>query len=334
MNIGFDLNYYVKICRYRICILLHIFLLVSCVAVQPFPYIVRAGDTITLAIGSLDGVNRNNITIEYYPDSDPLNPVNITPGLRSVLRVYPDKTSQAYWDKGEFVGVDTIEYQTTLSAHGPWQTVAVIDLPGTLPAGTGHIEVSLSSEVVYPLTLKKADDINIPIEILGNNGSAHVFEYHKGFFNNDTTIGDLTKLEQLRQVVIRVLPNLTANYTPVYAAEYVLTVPIWDQQSNDVSNQVINSDIAIVFDDQPNYIRNQTNLFWSRSGETFTVIVISAGGDQDPSNLRFSILISNPEISTVNNWEISDNVSLVSVNYYDAVGELVTGPVPQAIIQN
>ena len=45
-----------------------VILLAGCVATQPFPYAVRAGDTITLAIGSYDGVNKNNLSITYYPD--------------------------------------------------------------------------------------------------------------------------------------------------------------------------------------------------------------------------------------------------------------------------
>ena len=109
---------------------------------QTFPGVVRAGDTVTFAIGSLDGLNRSNITVEYYPDSDPANPVDLTRFVRSVMKVYPDKTSQAYWDVTSGYGLETLTSQTSLSGHGPWQSVVVVDLPLTLPSGTGIFRIT------------------------------------------------------------------------------------------------------------------------------------------------------------------------------------------------
>lgn len=312
----------------------------GCVAFQPFPHSVRAGDTITLAIGSVDGANRLNTTVEYYPDSDPLNPVDLTPGVRSVLRLFPDKTSHAYWNRGGVGGTDNIHYlTTTLSKHGPWQSVVVVDLPITIPAGTGTIKVSLGPDVVYPETLKKVDDVAIAMEILDDGaggaaqGDAHDFEYHQTSFSTNSTVGDLVELEQARQVVLRVLPNFFANYIPVAAAEYELTVPIIDQSLNDVTDQVINTDIVVVLDDQPNFIKNQTSLMWSRSGATIKVSVISASGGQDPGNIRFSVLLSNLDLVVTNGWQISESVSLNSITYFDVNGEVMGGPMPQVIVQ-
>ncbi len=310
-------------------------LLSGCVAFQPFPHAVRAGDTITLAIGSVDGANRTNTTVEYYPDTDPSNPVDITAGVRSVLKFFPDKTSHAYWNTGGTGGTDNMNYFTTaLSEHGPWQSVVVVDLPTTLPPGTGVIKVSLGPGVVYPVTLKRVDDVSIAMEILDNGaGGAHDFEYHKNSWNTESTIGDLTELEQARQVVLRVLPNLSNNFSPVSAAEYELTVPIVDQSFYDVTAQVANTDIVVVLDEQSNYIKNQTNLIWSRTGDAIKVFVISANGGQNPDNIRFSILLSNRDLEVVNGWAISDFVSLDSVQYFDINGSLMGGPTPQVIVQ-
>lgn len=316
-----------------------VFLLSGCVAFQPFPHTVRAGDTITLAIGSVDGASRSNITIEYYSDSDPLSPIDLTSGVRSVLKLFPDKTSHAYWSQAGEFGTDNMNYLTRLSGHGPWQSVIVVDLPLTLPPGTGNIQVSLGPDVVYPDTLRKVDDVTIAMEILDNGaggaaqGGAHEFEYHQTAFNSNSTVGDLSELEQTRQVLVRVLPNLFVSHAAVSAAEYMLTVPIVDTGLNDVTNQVGNTDMVVVLDDQANLIKNQTNLIWSRSGSVVKVIVVSANGGQDPSNIRFSVLLSNLDLGPTNGWVISDFVSLDSVQYFNVNGEATTGPTPQIVVQ-
>lgn len=324
--------------NYIYFIILTIFLS-GCVAFQPFPHTVRAGDTITLAIGTVDGANRENTTVEYFPDSDPENPIDITAGIRSILKLFPDKTSKAYWSKAGEFSTDNMNFLTGVSGHGPWQSVIVVDLPLTLPPGAGKIQVSLGPDVVYPATLRKVDDVTIAMEILDDGaggaaqGGAHDFEYHQLSFNTNSTVGNLAELEQTRQVVLRTLPNLVLSFPPVSASEYELTVPIVDQSFNDVTDQVANSDIVVVLDDQANYIKNQTNLIWSRSGATIIVSIISVNGQQNPVNIRFSVLLSNLDLAAVNGWQISESVSLNSITYFDVNGEVMGGPMPQVIVQ-
>jgi len=84
------------------------------------------------------------MTITYYPDPGSLpseDSVDVTVGIRSVFNIYPDKKSKTYWDTIAGSGLETMEYVETVSGHSAWQTVVAVDLPSTLPTGTGHFAV-------------------------------------------------------------------------------------------------------------------------------------------------------------------------------------------------
>ena len=319
------------------CFILILFvLLTSCVATQPFPCAVRAGDTVTLAIGSLDGANKDNITITYYPDPGSLPneiPVDVTSNIRSVFNINADKKSKTYWDTTSGNGQNTMAYVEGITMHGAWQTVVAVDLPVTLPVGTGHFEIVLDGSIIIPPFLASASDVNIEAQILEAGGSAHEFEYRQKNFNNDTVIGDLTTLGQLRQVVVRKKPAVSTDGPAFAAAEFNLEVPIYDLGFNDVSDLVPDSDIAIVLDDQITYDKNQTSLNWSRSGSAVKVIIMSPTGNQNSKSIRFSILLANYVDAEANGWSFADTPSVASVKYFDVTGVEISGPTPQILIQ-
>lgn len=300
--------------------------LASCVAVQPFPYAVRAGDTITLAIGTLDNVTRSNITVTYIPDSD--TAVDVTSGIRSVFNIYPDKKSKAYW----FIGEESMTQVEAIAFHAAWQTVIAIDLPATLPTGTGRFRVNMGPDVIYPLTLQKVDAINIYAEILETAGAPHVFEFRKFTFNTQTGVGNLESLELLKQVVVSGAPTSGAA-TPVAAAEYELNVPMIDSVFTDISDQVLDTDIAVLMDEQVGYVKNQTSLNWSRTGSSFKVIATSLTGTQPAESIRFSIILSNFSKANTNGWTLGDGASLASIKYFDENGVEITAPTPIVTVQ-
>ena len=308
----------------------------GCVAIQPFPYAVRAGDTITLAIGSLDGVSQNNMLIMYYPDPGSVpseDPVDITAGIRSVFNIYPDKKSKTYWDTTSGNGLTTMSYLESVSGHSAWQSVVAVDLPSTLPTGTGHFVVTLGDGVIYPSFVTRVGDVNIDAQILEPGGAAHEFKYRKYSFNTETSIGVLADLEQLRQVVVRKHPDSAVTTFPIAAAEYDLLIPVIDTSLNDVSDLVPDDDIVVVLDDQVGYDRNQTSLNWSRSGASIKVVITSLSGNQNASSIRFSVLLANYVDAETNGWMLADNASLVSVKYFDLNGDEISGPSRQIIVQ-
>lgn len=309
---------------------------VGCVAPQSFTATARAGDTVTFAIGTLDNVKKSDVQLEYYSDSNPGVAIDITAGIRSIIRLYPDKTSLSYW---ELVagpeGIDTIDAVVNFSSHGPWQSVAVVDLPETLPAGTGHVKFIMGGSVNYPPLMVKIDDVEVALTILAHDdgsamlGSSHDFDFRRSAFNSNTTTGDLNKLEPLKQVVLKSLPS---SLTPplVSAASYKLTFSVSDQSGNDVTNTLTANDFAVVLDDSPAFIRGQTSLIWNKIDSVFNVSVLSPASPINPRFVRFSVVLSNIEDTASNGWTIDDqSASLQSVVYYAADGSEMTGPPPQ-----
>ena len=326
---------------YRLSIVgLMLVILASCVAVRSFPYTVRAGDTVTLAIGSLDGVNKNNITVSFYSDTDPSNPLDLTSNVRSVLRLFPDKTSESYWDETTGFGTQTMTYINALSGHGPWLSVLVLDLPPTIQPGTGYLKIIPGQGTIYPNLIKKVADVNVGLEILAiNSGSSalgdnHSFDYTEADFSSNVIVGDLTKLEQSKQVVVRTLPTTTVSYPSISAAEYVIDITAVDQGGNSVIDLLTEDDLAVVLDDQPGYVKNQTNLSWSKLSNLVKVNIVSIRGNQNPRFIRFSILLSNLVLKSSNGYSLGNAASIVSSKYYDANGELMTGPLPEVVILN
>ena len=310
-------------------------LLSACVATQTFPGVVRAGDTVTLAVGSLDGLDRDNVTVTYYPDSDPSNPVDLTQNVRSVIRIFPDKTSAAYWDTASGNGLETMNFLSTLSGHGPWQSVVAVDLPVTLPTGTGVFRVTPGAGVKFPLTLAKVQNVDIAIEVLASvNGDVaigenHVFEYRKLNTNDNTNIGNLARLEGLRQAVVSTVPDTSTTSVEIAAAEYSVSLVVLDASQNDVTDQLFDFNIAIVLDDQLSYLKNQTSLIWSRNGGDLKVIVTSATGRQGYRAIRYSILLVN----AAGGWSIAETPSINSATYYDTNGDQLIGlPAPAVAV--
>lgn len=312
----------------------------GCVGVQPFPYISRAGDTITLAIGSLDGATRDNVTVNYYADSDPLTAIDMTANVRSLLKIYPDKTSQAYWDTVSGYGTETMIFQSYNANHGPWQSIIVLDLPATVPPGFGHFNVTFGTGVSYPARSAKVDDVDIGMEILADTngdalvGSPNNFEYRKAHFNTETNLGDLAALEPIEQVVVKYAPDLGRPKAVAAAANYHFSVPVLDAFGADVSSLVLDDDFTVVLDDQSEYLRNQVNLNWSRTNDEFNVIVTSINGLQDFHKIRFSVLIIEESLGSTNGWLLG-TPGLTSAQLFDVNGNDISASLilPDVVLQ-
>jgi hypothetical protein len=157
--------------RFSVCIFAAaFFLLQGCVAVQTYPTVARAGDTITLALGSVEGLDKSKMTLAFVPQSTGV-PVYITSNIRNVVRIYPDRTS--FVSLGNTNSISLTGY----SGHAMWMNIAVVDLPSTLPVGKGYFQVTFTSDVRVPNFVQNAPGIQIATEILPGSGTASTFSY-------------------------------------------------------------------------------------------------------------------------------------------------------------
>ncbi len=270
-----------------------VFILQGCVATQSFPTAARGGDTITLAVGSPDGMKKSNTSAKFVSDVDGST---VTLSIRSIIRLRPDQTSNlALFDS--FVNAE--DYYT---GHSQWLSVIVIDLPEGLTVGSGEININSSASYgAFPVGI---NDVPVSIEIIEGTGTRNEFTYNNNF--GDVGPGDLASLEALPQVVVRP-PNLASAFN-FAAAEIKVNIPL---------GPIPNRAIRVVADDfyTKNY-QDQVQMNWTREGDDFTVNFISPSATMEPKQLRFSIVLRPG-----NTFVTDPEPSVVSIKLYDVDGE-------------
>lgn len=291
-------------------------LLQACVAVQSFPTAARAGDTITLALGSVDGLNKSNLTVHYTPLATGVS-IDLTPNIRSVFKVYPDKTSRVWLDTD-----DSANILNVFTGHGAWLNVAVLDLPATLPAGAGYFQVDFDESVVVPNTfaVQSAESVSIFVDILpvaAGAGLPSGFDYHSvpGVIDS----GDLSRLGSLDHVVLR--PKSALGYTSQIkpaAAEYRIRLPVIGDPM-----AIEDSSVHVIWDDKPGEFNKQIQLSWHRQGDELTVnvlVLVDSGISADWH--RFSVVVLDAAGANAIN---PDGVpQLLSYRYFDFNGSEMT----------
>jgi len=284
----------------------------GCVSLQSFPTVARAGETITLAVGSQDGLTSNNVQILYYPDGQ-TTPIDLTSNIRSVFKIAPDKTSYAW----QFQAV----VLNNASGHTPWLNVIAIDLPDTLPTGKGYFKIVFGNSVVEPnpAIVASAESKEVAIEIIPGIGSASTFPY-QAYPSSGASLGDLSSLQPLPHIVLRYVgdPNFTGQ--TVAAAEYRIKLPI----SGDLT-KIDNRYVRVIWDDKPADGAKQIQLSWSRNVDELKVNVLSlpvSGDSFYAKQIRFSILVLPHE----NGIQIdpAGTPQLLSYRYFDDTGTEVT----------
>ena len=281
-------------------------LLSGCVALNAFPGAARSGDTITLAVGSADGMKKTNTTATYVSDVDGSS---VVLPIRAIVRLRPDQTSSTALFDG------TLDTQVNYTGHAPWLSVIVIDLPVGLTVGLGQIDIVSSAS--YGTLTKGINDIPVKLEIIAGIGEPNYFWYDNGF--GGISGGSLGDLEALPQVVIQ--PPI--QQVSFGAAEIKVNVPTLNPNTGlPVPTQAI----RVVADDfYTRNARDQVQMNWSRNGDEFAINFISPKAQMRPMQLRFSIVVDPP-----NTFVTVPGPGLVSVKLYDIDGNPITlgEPVP------
>ncbi|HFD80724.1 MAG TPA: hypothetical protein ENK05_10095 [Gammaproteobacteria bacterium] len=288
----------------------------GCTAIQPFPMAARAGDTITLAVGSQDGMDRSNTTVSFTSDSD-LIPVDLSPGIRSIFNLYADKASNSYSPS-----ISNVDTNFRYLHHEPWQTVIVLDLPATLALGPGKIRVQTTApqpvgalEPGYNGTYPDLNTVDIGMEILPGSGTSNPFRYKTVF--DGTLTGNLRDLEPTRQALVRP-PKTDANGqwpTPFGAIEIKMNMPMTDMSGTGI---VDDSSVRLVTQDVSMFTSSKAQASWSYDGSTFTIMFISTSGQLQYYEPRFSVMAETADFTST--------PTITSIRYFDMNGNETTGP--------
>lgn len=272
-------------------------LLSGCAAVQPFPYVARAGDTITLAVGSPEGMSRENTTVLYTSASGAA--IDLSANMRAIIRLTPDKTSAAYQ-------TSFARFIPNYSGHESWLSVIVIDLPPDIPSGAGHINVTTPAR--YPEMATNINDVLIPLQIVeGVVGSPHTFSYHEL-----SAPGNLLDLEPLPNIVVQPVFEGQYAYELYGAAEISINMPGLEA----VPDYAIN----VVPMDMDAATKSQTRMIWRRTGAQMHLLFVSPVGGMRYYEAGCSIVLLNgydfegigTEISAIQFFDENGHAAAVS----------------------
>jgi hypothetical protein len=285
--------------------------LYGCIAYSPIPTAARAGDTITVAVGSPDGMTKNNVSVNFQPDAGG-PPVDLTNNVAAIFKLYPDPSSPLI--AGNWGNVSTI-YDN--SGHVPWLTVVAIDLPPEMPVGTGKINVNTTA--VYPTNSASVNLIPITFEILPGTGSPHNRWYNIGSSGPSWLSADLSTVQPPHQVMVRPKFPATAEW-PTYGA-IQLKLRFADGAPPSKGFQFITDDASL-------FTGSERNVSYSVSGDQLLVMYTSAHGWLSYTEPRFG-LVPRPVRSVTQPPPVTMPTAppiLLSVDYYDVDGNVVSGP--------
>jgi len=330
----------------------------GCTSLQTFPVAARAGDTVSLALGSYDNMTKNNIAVEFLPDG-------VTPGsgtaltARAVFRLYADQTSRAYQDPTLLIsGV------TGNSGHAPWMNVLVVDLPSSLNTGptpiSGQVYVTrtgapgtspkypghgtdLSDFWDDPAIIDPAEDkIKIALTVLPTGGTetgtgvSGSFQYEVGggydsggnLTPGSVFTGNLNYLQPVYHMIVASPfdgdPSSIYTNATYGAVEIDITVSAQSTISGspvDLLPGTHDNVVRVIADDMESYTNSRRSFSYSLVGTNqLKVIMVSSAGKLKYFEPRVSILFT-----PFANLTWADYPAVTSVKYYDVNG-VVTSP--------
>lgn len=274
-------------------------LLTGCIGLDAHPVAARAGDTVTLALGSPDGMTRSNTTVSFEDVDGGMH--DLTANVRGIFKLYPDRASAA-WDSS------LTSTLVTSARHEPWLTVMALDLPQSLPAGVGRLHIN--STAAYPGINAHINDVPVRLEILPGSGTANQLEYVLGSTPDSTAYGDITLLEPRPSVAVRPADG-TAN---LYGAiEMKLRV------ETNRGTELSEPNVRVVMEDLTVATESRRTWFWNiDNGQDYTITLVSPLGWLTESEARFKIVFKQAQVI--------GTPAITSIRYFDVDGTEIVGP--------
>ncbi len=276
-----------------------IILLPGCTGLDAFPIAARAGDTITLALGSPEGMGRDNTSVSFEDAQGGIH--DLTTDMRGIFKLYPDPASKA-WDSS-----DTFTLVSN-ARHEPWLTVMALDLPSSLPVGAGTIRVTTTAD--YPTINAHVNDVPIRLEILPGAGTPNPLEYVFGSTPTSTAFGNVQDLEPRHSVAV---------HTDSGGANMFGAIEMKLHIETDKGTNLTSSNVRILMEDLMIITESQRNWFWDLdSGQDYTVTLISPLGWLADYEAHFKIIFKQASVV--------GTPTITSIRYFDVNGAEVTGP--------
>lgn len=286
----------------------------GCVAIQPFPNYARSGDTVTLAVGPQDGMNRANTQVWFTSDATPSSPMNISSNVRSIFNLFADRGSPVYSPNSDAaVNFGYLHREQ-------WLTIVALDLPPGLPTGPATIQVQTTAPQPHPVEpgiTAHYPDVNttpIRIEILPGTGAPNPLKYKTIY--GGTLSGNYASVQPQRQALVKPPAEDPQGLwgTTYGAIELRINLPLADLSGGALTE----NNIRIAAQDITGFTRSKLQITWSLTGNELKILFISSSGRIKYYEPRFSIVAENADFTAT--------PTILSINYFDVNGNAVNGP--------
>ena len=265
--------------------------LVGCTGTQTFTTAARPGDTVALAVGWNQAINKDNISVAFQSGT---STVTYSPGdshIRAVTQLYPDPVSRLVvgYQTNQNLGLNenVLGYGIDVghTAHDiDWnQTVVYVDLPSSLP--TGMTDITLTG----PAGNLTASPLSVAV--LSGTGQPNTFNVQGSALTSATNF--LGTLERRNYYTV----NISGSTVP-YAVQLALThtpgagVPWVSNPRGDIKN-----------------------LAWQDDGTTISVMITPSHGVPLENIKHFKFYVAGGVTG----------LNVASITAYDITGYPITG---------
>jgi len=273
-------------------------LMQACTSVRTFPSVARAGDTISLMIGSSTQANKNTISATLTDSAGVSWNLSDLGLIRSVFNLRPDGRA-----KGMHYSNYLDVYTPWYFGHEPVQTVLVTDLPSSgVALGTAYLTISLN---VTDNSSGVSDPFTVALDIVAGQGSTENFPTKR---LSATQFIDFTKLEPAPYLKV----DFNSGTTVIGAASLII----------DFDETVVNPDDLNIYSPESTvrgsvgtpgaFGKTQRMINWHQDGQKLYVDIIAPQGI-GPRFLRFFVM--HPDTVTGN-----PNFTLQQADIYDVNG--------------
>jgi len=240
-------------------------LMQGCAAVNTFPTVARAGDTVSLMVGGTEKARKNTVLVTLTDADNVQWDLQALGKVRSVFNLRADARAK---------GTHYSSYLESVSSwgegHEPVQTVLVVDIPEAAATGIASINVNTgvdddSSGIAHPYIMS--------IEIIPGTGSGDNF-IRKKFLSADVPV-DFSRLEPA--------PHAKISFgidDGVVIGAASLTVDFDEAIVNpdDINVYVPESSVRGLLNNPGAFGKTQRMVYWRQNGQQLFVDIIAPQG--------------------------------------------------------
>ena len=290
----------------RLCmkiIVAAVVLLQGCAAVNTFPTVARAGDTVTVMVGGTEKARKDTIAVTLTDANNQIWDLQALGLVRSVFNLRADGRAE-----GAHYSSFLKSYISWSEGHEAVQTVLAVDLPAGAAVGVASLTVNTmvdddSSAVASPYAIN--------VEIIPGSGGSEDF-LRQDVVAGDTAV-DFAALEPAPHAKISF--GITDGVI-IGAASLVIDFDETIVAPGDINLYVPESSVRGSYVTTGSHGKTQRMVYWRQDGQQLFIDVIAPQGI---NQAYLKMYVIHPRGLTGN-----PNLSLVSSNVYDVDGNAIT----------